>query len=285
MTDAPLQGAAGGASAAPTRRQAYEARLRRRSNMIAAGSTLAVVLAVVVLVPLAPGWEAVKRSFFNAEVFAATFPGLLNAFMLDVAIFLWCAPLIALTGLLIALCRDVRSPALFPLRMFGAAYTDIFRGLPVILVVYLVGFGIPGLGLPRPWNSPYIWGSLALILVYSAYVAEVIRSGIESIHQSQRSAAASLGLSEADTMRFVVLPQAIRNVAPANMNLFIALQKDVALLSFIGPVEIFRQAGVYKSLMANFTPYVGAALIFLAITIPATRYADYLMHKQRRRQR
>jgi polar amino acid transport system permease protein len=285
MTDAPLQGAPGGTTAAPTRRQAYEARLKRRSNTIAIGSTLAVVLAVVVLVPLAPGWEAVKRSFFNAEVFAATFPGLLNAFMLDVAIFLWCAPLIALTGLLIALCRDVRSPALFPLRMFGAAYTDIFRGLPVILVVYLVGFGVPGLGLPRPWNSPYIWGSLALILVYSAYVAEVIRSGIESIHQSQRSAAASLGLSEADTMRFVVLPQAIRNVAPANMNLFIALQKDVALLSFIGPVEIFRQAGVYKSLMANFTPYVGAALIFLAITIPATRYADYLMHKQRRRQR
>jgi polar amino acid transport system permease protein len=285
MTDAPLQGAAGGASAAPTRRQAYEARLRRRSNMIAAGSTLAVVLAIVILVPLAPGWEAVKRSFFNAEVFAATFPGLLNAFMLDVAIFLWCAPAIAILGLLIALCRDVRSPALYPLRLFGVLYTDIFRGLPVILVVYLVGFGIPGLGLPRPWNSPYIWGSLALILVYAAYVAEVFRSGIESIHQSQRSAAASLGLSEADTMRFVILPQAIRNVAPANMNLFIALQKDVALLSFIGPVEIFRQAGVYKSLMANFTPYVGAALIFLAITIPATRYADYLMHKQRRRQR
>jgi polar amino acid transport system permease protein len=285
MTDAPLQGAAGGASAAPTRRQAYEARLRRRSNMIAAGSTLAVVLALVILVPLAPGWAAVKRSFFNGEVFAATFPGLLNAFMLDVAIFLWCAPAIAILGLLVALCRDVRSPALYPLRLFGVLYTDIFRGLPVILVVYLVGFGIPGLGLPRPWNSPYIWGSLALILVYAAYVAEVFRSGIESIHQSQRSAAASLGLSEADTMRFVILPQAIRNVAPANMNLFIALQKDVALLSFIGPVEIFRQAGVYKSLMANFTPYVGAALIFLAITIPATRYADYLMHKQRRRQR
>lgn len=282
MTDAPLQGAAE-APAAPTRRQIYEARLRRRSTMIAAGSSIAVILAIVVLVPMAPGWEAVQRSFFNAEVFAATFPGLLSAFMLDVAIFLWCAPLIAITGLVIALCRDVRSPALFPLRMFGAAYTDIFRGLPVILVVYLVGFGIPGLGLPRPWNSPYIWGSLALILVYSAYVAEVIRSGIDSIHQSQRAAAASLGLSDADTMRFVVLPQAIRNVAPANMNLFIALQKDVALLSFIGPVEIFRQAGVYKSLMANFTPYVGAALIFLAITIPATRYADYLLHKQRRR--
>ena len=149
-------------------------------------------------------------------------------------------------------------------------------------IIYLIGFGIPGLGLPRPWNSPYIWGSLALILTYAAYVAEVFRSGIESIHQSQRSAAASLGLSHADTMRYVILPQAIRRVVPANMNLFIALQKDVALLSFIGPVEIFRQAGVYKSLLANFTPYVGAALIFLAITIPATRYADYLMSRQSR---
>ncbi|MEM8728844.1 MAG: amino acid ABC transporter permease [Pseudomonadota bacterium] len=269
------------AGAGLSRRAAYEARLRRRSTWIATVSSGALVLAIVILVPLAPGWDAVKKSFFNGEVFAKTFPGLLNAFVLDVAIFAWCAPLIALLGLAIALCRDVRNPVLFPLRAFGALYTDIFRGLPVILVVYLIGFGIPGLGLPRPWNSPYIWGSLALILVYAAYVAEVIRSGIDSIHKSQRSAAMSLGLSEADTMRYVILPQALRNVVPANMNLFIALQKDVALLSFIGPVEIFRQAGVYKSLMANFTPYVGAALIFLAVTIPATRYADYLLARQR----
>ena len=281
MTETTEKGAAP-RGAAPTRRQAYEARLRRRSLTVAGASTAAVVAAIAILVPLAPGWQAVKKSFFNGEIFARTFPGLLEAFLMDVAIFAWCAPLIALVGLGVALMRDVRSPALFPLRAFGAIYTDIFRGLPVILVIYLIGFGIPGLGLPRPWNSPYIWGSLALILVYSAYVAEVIRSGIESIHSSQRAAAQSLGLSDADTMRYVVLPQALRNVVPANMNLFIALQKDVALLSFIGPVEIFRQAGVYKSLLANFTPYVGAALIFLAITIPATRYADYLMARQRR---
>ena len=181
-----------------------------------------------------------------------------------------------------AVARDLRTPALYPVKLAAILYTDIFRGLPVILVIYLIGFGIPGLGLPRPWNSPYIWGSLALILVYAAYVAEVIRSGIESIHESQRAAALSLGLSSSDSMRFVILPQAIRRVVPANMNLFIALQKDVALLSFIGPVEIFRQAGVYKSLLANFTPYVGAALIFLAITIPATRYADHLMNRQRK---
>ena len=265
-----------------TRRQIYEARLKRRALTVAGLSTSIVVLAIVILVPLAPGWAAVKKSFFNGEVFAKTFPGLLNAFLLDVMIFAWSAPLIALLGLAIAVARDVQTPALYPLKLFAMAFTDIFRGLPVILVIYLIGFGIPGLGLPRPWNSPYIWGSLALILVYAAYVAEVLRSGIESIHQSQRAAAASLGLSQADTMRFVVLPQAVRRVVPANMNLFIALQKDVALLSFIGPVEIFRQAGVYKSLMANFTPYVGAAVIFLAITIPATRYADYLMSRQAR---
>ena len=266
----------------PTRRQVYEAQVRRRAVLIAAGSTIAVVLAIVVLVPLAPGWPSVRKSFFNAEVFAKTLPGLLDAFLWDVAIFLWSAPLIFALGLLIALARDVRAPALYPLRLFSVLYTDIFRGVPVILVIYLVGFGIPGLGLPRPWNSPFIWGTVALVLTYAAYVAEVFRTGIEGIHQSQRAAAQSLGLSHADTMRYVILPQAIRKVVPANMNLFIALQKDVALLSFIGPVEIFRQAGVYKSLLANFTPYVGAALIFLAITIPATRYADYLLARQRR---
>ncbi len=265
-----------------TRRQIYEDRLRRRSLTIAGTSTVLVFAAIILFVPMAPGWEKVKKSFFNWDVFTQTFPKLLEAFLLDIAIFAWCAPLIAILGLAIALARDVRAPALFPLRILGAAYTDIFRGVPVVLTVYLIGFGIPGLGLPRPWNSPYIWGSLALILTYSAYVAEIFRSGIDSVHASQRAAAQSLGLKDSDTMRFVILPQAIRRVVPAQMNMLIALQKDVALLSFIGPVEIFRQAGVFKSLLANFTPYVGAAVIFLAVTIPATRYADYLMAKQNR---
>ncbi|MGA9409485.1 MAG: amino acid ABC transporter permease [Roseobacter sp.] len=265
-----------------TRRERYEGQQRRRSLGIAAASTLAVGLAIVILVPLTPGWEKVQKSFFNAEVLAQSFPKLLEAFKINVMIFAWSAPAIAVLGLLIALARDVKSPALFPLRIFGAAFTDIFRGVPVILTVYLIGFGIPGLGLPRPWNSPYIWGSLALILTYAAYVAEIFRSGIDSVHHSQRAAALSLGLSERQVMRDVVLPQAVRNVVPSQMNMLIALQKDVSLLSFIGPVEIFRQAGVFKSLLANFTPYVGAAIIFLVVTIPATRYADYLMARQRR---
>ena len=268
-----------------TRREQYEQKQRRRSILVAALSTIFVVVAIVIFVPMTPGWEKVQKSFFNGVVLSKTFPKLLNAFTVNVMIFAWSAPAIAVLGLMIALARDAKSPALFPLRIFGASFTDIFRGVPVILTVYLIGFGIPGLGLPRPWNSPFIWGSLALILTYSAYVAEIFRSGIDSVHPSQRSAALSLGLSERQVMRDVILPQAIRNVVPSQMNMLIALQKDVSLLSFIGPVEIFRQAGVYKSLFANFTPYVGAAIIFLIVTIPATRYADYLMARQMRERR
>lgn len=268
-----------------TRREIYEAERRRRSLAVAAASTAVVVLALIMLVPLTPGWEKVQKSFFNGAVLAKSFPRLLDAFKVNVMIFAWSAPSIAVLGLLIALARNVRAPTLFPLRIFATIYTDVFRGVPVILTVYLIGFGIPGLGLPRPWNSPYIWGSVALVLTYSAYVAEIFRSGIDSVHHSQRSAALSLGLSEGQAMRDVILPQAVRNVVPSQMNMLIALQKDVSLLSFIGPVEIFRQAGVFKSLLANFTPYVGAAIIFLAVTIPATRYADYLMAKQTRERR
>ncbi|MDA7738595.1 amino acid ABC transporter permease [Amylibacter sp.] len=272
-------------AAGMTRREHYEHQQRRRSLIIAAISTIFVVAAIIIFVPMTPGWEKVQKSFFNATVLAKTFPKLLDAFKVNIMIFAWSAPAIAVLGLMIALARDAKAPALFPLRIFGAAFTDIFRGVPVILTVYLIGFGIPGLGLPRPWNSPFIWGSLALILTYSAYVAEIFRAGIDSVHPSQRSAALSLGLSERQVMRDVILPQAVRNVVPSQMNMLIALQKDVSLLSFIGPVEIFRQAGVYKSLFANFTPYVGAAIIFLIVTIPATRYADYLMARQMRERR
>ena len=185
------------------RRQAYEAAERRRALTVAGISTLSVVVALVLLVPLAPGWPAVRASFFDGGIFVETFPTLLRAFLIDIMIFPWSVP-----------------------------------------TIYLIGFGVPGLGLPRPWNSPYIWGTVALVLTYAAYVAEVLRSGIESVHASQRNAAICLGLSERDTMRFVILPQAIRRVVPANMNMLVALQKDVALLSFIGPVEILRQAGI-----------------------------------------
>lgn len=266
-----------------TQRQQHERRQRRRSSLIAAASTFVVLVAVVILVPRMPRWDRVKKSFFDVEQMRDSFPRLLEAFWLDVKIFAWTTPVIFVVALLIALARNSRSPALFPVRALAAAYTDVMRGVPVILWMYLVGFGVPGLGLERPYNSPLLWGSVALAMTYSGYVAEVFRAGIDSVHESQRAAARSLGLSSTQTMRFVVLPQAVRRVVPPLLNDLVSLQKDVALVSLIGPIEILRQAGIDKSKFANFTPFVVAALMFLAVTIPLTRLTDYLWHRQRRR--
>ena len=265
------------------RRAAYERARKRRSTVVATVSSLAVVTAIVVLVPKMPRWDRVHESFFNGERFADSLPRLLDAFVLDIKIFAWSMPAIVALALLIAITRNSRSAALFPLRILTIAFTDIMRGVPIILWIYLIGFGVPGLGIDRPWNSPLIWGSVALVLTYAAYIAEVFRAGIESVHESQRAAARSLGLSSWQTMRHVVLPQAIRRVVPPLMNDMVSLQKDVALVSLIGPIEILRQAGIDKSKFANFTPYIAAAAVFLLITIPLTRTTDWLIERQRRR--
>ncbi len=265
------------------RRAAYERARKRRSTVVATVSSLAVVTAIVVLVPKMPRWDRVHESFFNGERFANSLPRLLDAFVLDIKIFAWSMPAIVSLALLVAVTRNSRSAALFPLRILTIAFTDIMRGVPIILWIYLIGFGVPGLGIDRPWNSPLIWGSVALVLTYSAYIAEVFRAGIESVHESQRAAARSLGLSSWQTMRHVVLPQAIRRVVPPLMNDMVSLQKDVALVSLIGPIEILRQAGIDKSKFANFTPYIAAAAVFLLITIPLTRTTDWLIERQRRR--
>ena len=266
-----------------SRRAAYERTRQRRGIAVATVSSLAVATAIIVLVPRMPRWHRVRKSFFNGEVFRDSFPRLLDAFVLDVKIFLWSAPAILALAMLVAMARNSRTPALFPVRVLTIAYTDIMRGVPVLLWIYLIGFGVPGLGLERPWNSPLLWGSVALVLTYTSYVAEVFRAGIESIHESQRAAARSLGLSHWQTMRHVVIPQAVRRVVPALMNDMVSLQKDVALVSLIGPIEILRRAGVDKSKFANFTPYVAAAVIFLCVTIPLTRATDYLLDRERRR--
>ena len=265
------------------RRAAYERARKRRSTVVATVSSLAVVTAIVVLVPKMPRWDRVHESFFNGERFADSLPRLLEAFVLDIKIFAWSLPAIVILALLVAITRNSRSAALFPLRILTIAYTDVMRGVPIILWIYLIGFGVPGLGIDRPWNSPLIWGSVALVLTYAAYIAEVFRAGIESVHESQRAAARSLGLSSWQTMRHVVLPQAIRRVIPPLMNDMVSLQKDVALVSLIGPIEILRQAGIDKSKFANFTPYIAAAAIFLLITIPLTRTTDWLIERERRR--
>ena len=266
-----------------TRREAYEQRQRRRSIVIASASTAVVIATIVVLVPRAPRWDRVKKSFFDGDIFTDSFPRLLEAFWLDIKIFAWSVPLIFALSLAIAVSRNTRSPALFPLRAAAVIYTDVFRGIPVILTIFLVGFGVPGLFESRAWSNPLIWGSAALILSYSAYVSEEIRAGIEGVHESQRAAARSLGMTSTQTMASVVLPQALRRIVPPMMNSLVSLQKDVALVSLIGPVEILRQAGLDKSKFANFTPYVAAAVIFLMVTIPCTRLADYLLNRERRR--
>lgn len=266
-----------------TRRQEYERSRRRRGAAIATTSTVIALAAVIVLVPRAPRWEQVKQSFFNYDILRESFPDLIRAFWLDVQIFAWSLPLIFVLSLLVAITRNSRSPALFPLRILATVFTDIFRGVPVILTIYLIGFGIPGLIPSREWSNPLIWGTVALVLSYSAYTSEVFRAGIESVHESQRAAARSLGMSSQQTLSSVVLPQAIRRVVPPLMNSLVSLQKDVALVSLIGPVEILRRAEIQKSLAANFTPYVGAAIVFLALTIPCTRLADHLLVRERRR--
>lgn len=266
-----------------TRRAVYERRQRTRSIVIAAASTIIVVAAVIVLVPRAPGWDKVRQAFFDGDVFVDSFPRLVEAFWLDVKIMLWSTPLILVVSLIVALARNTRSPALFPVRAFAVVYTDVLRGIPVILLIFLIGFGVPGLGLSRSWADPVIWGTVTLVLSYSAYVSEVIRGGIEGVPESQRAAARSLGMTSRQTMSSVVLPQAFRGIVPPMVNSFVSLQKDVALVSLIGPVEILRQAGIDKAKTANFTPYVAASLIFLAITIPCTRLADHLLARERRR--
>ncbi|MGB7878719.1 MAG: amino acid ABC transporter permease [Ilumatobacteraceae bacterium] len=267
----------------PTRRELYERARRRRSNVIATVSTVVVVGALILLIPMSPGWDRVRQAFFDGDVFRESFPGLLRAFWLDVQILLWSTPFILVVSLLLALARNTRSPALFPLRAFAIVYIDVLRGIPVILLVFLIGFGVPALGLSREWANPLIWGTVTLVLSYSAYTAEIIRAGIDSVHESQRAAARSLGMSSRQTMWTVVLPQAFRRIVPPLMNTFVSLQKDVALVSLIGPVEILRQAGIDKATYANFTPYVAASVIFLALTIPCTRLADYALARQRRR--
>ncbi len=266
-----------------TRRQIYERDRRRRSIAIAAVSTVLVVVGLVVFVPKAPGWGKVRQAFFDGDVFRETFPTLLDAFWLDLKILVWSTPPILVLSLLIALARNTRSAVLFPVRAFAVVYTDVLRGIPVILLVYLIGFGVPALGLSRTWSNPLIWGTVTLVLSYSAYVAEVIRAGIEGVHESQRAGARSLGMTHRQAMTTVVLPQAFRGIVPPMMNSFVSLQKDVALVSLIGPVEILRQAGIEKARYANFTPYVVASLIFLAITIPCTRLADWALARQRAR--
>jgi polar amino acid transport system permease protein len=252
--------------------------------VVAVLSTIVVFGVIVYVVTHSPNWPAVKHLFFNGKEFVSTFPEIARKFVRNIEYFLICEVVILVFALLLAVLRSLPGPVFFPLRLMAVVYTDLFRGIPTILVIYLLGFGVPALNLRGVPSSATFWALVALILSYSAYVAEVYRAGIDSIHPSQAAAARSLGLTRWKALRFVVIPQAVRRVVPPLLNDFVALQKDTALVAFVVAVpEAFLQAQIFQQGDFNFTPLLGAALLFLMITIPLTRLVDYLLVRQRRR--
>jgi polar amino acid transport system permease protein len=264
-------------------RRRYERRRAIRASAVALASTVVVFGGLTLLVVNSPGWAEVQRSFLDGRVFADALPSVVRSFAVNVQLFVAAEILVLVFGLLIAVLRSLPGPVFFPVRIMATIYADIFRAIPGVLVIFLLGFGIPGLGLVDPKTPSIIYGVAALTLVYSAYVSEVYRAGIDSVHPSQDAAARSLGLSRWQSLRHVVIPQAIRRVVPPLLNDFIGLQKDTVLVSFIGVVEIFRQAQIKQAAAFNFTPYMAVALVFIVLTIPLARLTDVLIARDRRR--
>lgn len=245
-----------------------------RSILISVGSTLifAAILGFTVL--SSPGWASVQKSFFNWEIGAEYFPKILQGLWLNIRVLFFASIGVALFGSLLAIARTLKGSVFTPIRLLAAAYTDIFRGLPVLLVLYLVGYGLPALDI-FPRMPAYFWGTIALLLCYTAYVGEVIRAGIEAVHPSQRMAARSLGLTYNQTLRIVVLPQAVRKVTPALMNDFVSMQKDVGLISVLGAVDAIRAAQIASATTYNSTPYVVAGILFILLSWPFIRLTDW----------
>lgn len=272
-------------SALQLQREAAKRRASRRSIAIALASTLIVGLVLTLVVMNAQGFQAVRESFFNAHYARLAIPKVFEGLLLNLKVLLFAEFFVLLFGLLIAIARTTTSPVLYPLRLAATIYTDIFRGLPLLLVLFLVGLGLPGLRISWIPNSAVILGTVALVLTYSAYVAEVIRAGIEGVNPTQRQAARALGLSQSQTLEHVVLPQAIRNVTPPLLNDLVSLQKDSGLISVLGAVDAIRAAGIEMAKAFNFTPYLVAGAFFVLLTIPLTRYTDYLIRRQDRAQK
>jgi polar amino acid transport system permease protein len=255
-------------------REAAKRSRERRGQAVAAISTVVVIGGLAAWILTSPGWPVVRETFFSWTIFKDSFPEVLEGFWLDVKLFIVIEAVVLIVGLAIALVRTSRAPALFPLRLLGTVYVDLFRGFPTIILIVLIGFGVPALRLQGLPTDPVVLGGIALALSYSAYVAEVYRAGIASVHRGQRDAALAIGLSDRQATRHVILPQAVRRVAPPLLNDFVALQKDVALVSILGPLEAFRIAQIIEAETFNFTPLIAAALLYLAVTIPLARVVD-----------
>ena len=272
-------------SAAQLEREAVARRLRRRSTVVASLSALVVFGLLATVVVTSPGWPTVRATFFDWSAAKDALPDVLAGFWLNVRLFLLAEPLILLLGLAVAAARVSTSPLLMPVRLIAVGYTDLFRGLPTILVVFLVCFGVPTLNLQGLTSSLFWLALVALVLSYGAYVAEVLRAGIESVHPSQLASATALGLSRAQALRHVVVPQAVRRVMPPLLNDFVSLQKDTALVAAVGLFDALGTASDTANYTFNFTPYVVAAALFVALTVPLARFTDWMGRRAMERER
>ena len=251
--------------------------------VVSVASTVLVVGVLAYLVWQSNSRDLVVRQFFNWEKFWDAFPDILDGFWLDMRMFIVAEVAILAMALLLAVMRSLRGPEFFPLRLFSIVFIDIFRGVPLLLLILLLGFGVPTLRISWVPSDPLFWGVTALVLSYSAYTAEVYRSGIESVSESQHSSARSMGLTQWQGMRHVILPQAVRNVVPALLNGLVSLQKDVALVSVVGVREALREAEIYAGKTFNYTSYMVATVLFLLVSIPFARFADWYAKRDRQR--
>ena len=263
-------------------RRAAERRAAIRASLIALASTVVVFGVLTYAVVHAPNWPAVQATFFDWDRIVDSMPSLLRGFLTNIRLFMIAEVLVLGLAMVVAVVRSLPGPALFPFRLMATVYVDIFRAVPGIVWIFLLGFGVPALGIEGIPNDEFFWALISLTLIYSAYVSEVYRAGIDSVHPSQDAAARSLGLSQTQSLRHVVLPQAVRRVVPPLLNDFIGLQKDSVLVSFIGVVEIFRTAQIKQAATFNFSYYIGVALVFIVVTIPLARLVDWLVARERR---
>jgi polar amino acid transport system permease protein len=262
-------------------REAARRREARRGALVSAVSSVVIIGGLALLILTSPGWPDVRDSFFSWSDFKDSFPDVLKGFWLDVRLFCGVEVAVLIVGLVIALVRTSRAPTLFPVRLLATVFVDLLRGIPTVLVVFLFGFAVPALGLSGLPTSTILLAGIALTLSYSAYVSEVYRAGIESVNPNQRAAALAVGLTPRQATRHVILPQAIRSVLPPLLNDFISLQKDVALVSILGPLEAFRVAQIEAAQNFIYTPLVAAALLYVCVTIPLARIVDRMQRRRR----
>lgn len=260
-------------------RQKIRSLQARKRIVVATASSVLVIGSLVLFIINSPGWELFKQTYFDIDYGLEVLPVVAKGITTNIRLTIIASVLITIFALLLALARTSKAAALTPFRIMATVYVDVFRGVPLLLVILLVGFGVPALGIRGLTGNVLILGTLAVVLTYSAYVAEVFRSGILSIHPSQRAAARSLGLTQAQAMRYVILPQAIRRVIPPLLNDLVALIKDTGLVSILGVIDAVRAAQIQTSKTFNYTPYIVAAILFLLITVPLTRFTDRALQK------